>query len=191
MTPCTVYALLDPTTHAVRYVGKTISPRHRLFGHLSEATSGHACDRCDWIRSLTAASLRPTFRSLVVVSETDGPEMERRVIALYRTQGRPLINLGAGGDGPLSETRAKMSATRTAMGAVVRTRRAAEKAQYHATHTQMPAAVLEYFRSEGKRGATMQAAAMTPAQRKARAIKASQAAALARTKKKHAKKATG
>jgi hypothetical protein len=51
----------------------------------------------------------------------------------------------------------------------------------------LPEAVLEYFRKEGKRGATLQAAAMTPAERKARATKASKAAAAARTKKKHAK----
>lgn len=55
----------------------------------------------------------------------------------------------------------------------------------------LPDEVLDYFRKEGARGATLQAAAMTPAQRKARATKASQAAALARTKKKQqrAKKA--
>jgi hypothetical protein len=54
----------------------------------------------------------------------------------------------------------------------------------------LPPDVLEYFRREGARGATMQAAAMTPAQRKARALKASQAAAVARSKKAKAKKAT-
>jgi hypothetical protein len=50
----------------------------------------------------------------------------------------------------------------------------------------LPAAVLDYFRKEGSRGATMQAAAMTPAQRKARATKASRAAALVRTAKRKA-----
>lgn len=53
----------------------------------------------------------------------------------------------------------------------------------------LPDAVLDYFRKEGARGATMQAAAMTPEQRKARATKASKAAAAARTKKKNAKRA--
>jgi hypothetical protein len=53
----------------------------------------------------------------------------------------------------------------------------------------LPPDVLEYFRREGSRGATLQAANMTPAQRKARATKASRAAALARTKKKHTKQA--
>lgn len=50
----------------------------------------------------------------------------------------------------------------------------------------LPPEVLEYFRKEGARGATLQAANMTAAERKARATKASQAAAAARTKKKHA-----
>jgi hypothetical protein len=50
----------------------------------------------------------------------------------------------------------------------------------------LPDAVLEYFRQQGKRGATMQAAAMTPEERKARATKASLAAALARTAKRKA-----
>lgn len=51
----------------------------------------------------------------------------------------------------------------------------------------LPDDVLQYFRDQGARGAKMQAANMTPAQRKARATKASKAAALARTKKKYAK----
>lgn len=57
----------------------------------------------------------------------------------------------------------------------------------------LPDDVLEYFRKQGSRGATLQAANMTAAERKARAIKASQAAAVARTAKKKAtaKKAKG
>lgn len=46
--------------------------------------------------------------------------------------------------------------------------------------------VLDYFREHGSRGGKKSSSAMTPAQRKARAIKASKAAALARTKKKQA-----
>jgi hypothetical protein len=51
--------------------------------------------------------------------------------------------------------------------------------------------VRAYFRSLGTRGGKSAAASMTPAQRKARATKASQAAARARSKKKHAKKGHG
>ena len=61
----------------------------------------------------------------------------------------------------------------------------------------LPDDVLNYFRSQGKRGGALggalggkrAAANMSPAQRKARATKASQAAAVARTKKKRARQA--
>ena len=59
----------------------------------------------------------------------------------------------------------------------------------------LSADALEYFRQQGSRGGKIggvrAAANMTPAERKARATKASHAAALARTKKKHAKETKG
>ena len=53
----------------------------------------------------------------------------------------------------------------------------------------LPDDVLDYFRQQGARGGTIGNQSMTAAQKKARATKASQAAAVARTKKKNAKKA--
>jgi len=50
---------------------------------------------------------------------------------------------------------------------------------------------LDYFRKQGAKGGTIAGQSMTPAQRKARATKASQAAAIARTKKKRAKNEKG
>jgi len=59
--------------------------------------------------------------------------------------------------------------------------------------SRLPAAALEYFRAIGKRhgasGGKRAAANMTPAERKARATKASRAAAAARTAKVKIKKA--
>ncbi len=64
-----------------------------------------------------------------------------------------------------------------------------------ALRKQLPAEVLNYFKAQGARGGKMGGAkgwaSLTPAQRKARATKASRAAAAARTKKKQARKATG
>jgi hypothetical protein len=58
---------------------------------------------------------------------------------------------------------------------------------------QLPKDALDYFRRQGARGGKMGGAKswanLTAAERKARATKASKAAALARTKKKRAKKA--
>jgi len=51
----------------------------------------------------------------------------------------------------------------------------------------LPNHVMEYFREQGAKGGKKGAGSMTPAQRKARAVKASKAAAVARTKKKQAK----
>jgi hypothetical protein len=59
----------------------------------------------------------------------------------------------------------------------------------------LPDEVLMYFREQGalggKIGGKRAAALLSPAERKARATKASKAAAVARTKKKHAKKPQG
>jgi hypothetical protein len=55
----------------------------------------------------------------------------------------------------------------------------------------LPDEALNFFRAHGARGGKIAGRTMTPAERKARATKASRAAALARTKKKHAKKTTG
>lgn len=57
----------------------------------------------------------------------------------------------------------------------------------------LSADALDYFRQQGAKGGKIggkrAAALLSPAERKARATKASHAAALARTKKKHAKSA--
>lgn len=57
--------------------------------------------------------------------------------------------------------------------------------------TALPDDVLTYFREQGARGGTTASQSMTAAQRKARAVKAGQASAVARarTKKKRAKQA--
>lgn len=92
----TIYALCDPTTGEVRYVGKTTKPLlRRLADHVWRAR------RCptycgNWILSLTH---RPLIRALVVVEDADGSIMEQRIIAVYRGRGARLTNLTDGGEG--------------------------------------------------------------------------------------------
>lgn len=100
----------------VRYIGKTI----RL---LSDRLSKHICDskrktksgthRSCWIRSVGT----PKIKALVIVPEHFGSEMERRVIALYRTSGFRLVNATDGGEGcsgyrATEETKAKLRKAR-------------------------------------------------------------------------------
>jgi hypothetical protein len=64
MEKITIYGLVDPNTHEVRYVGQARDPIQRFLGHISEAPSGlkpiHA-----WIRSLHP--LRPVWVLLEAV----------------------------------------------------------------------------------------------------------------------------
>jgi hypothetical protein len=127
------------------------------------------------------------------VEGIDGSEMERRAIALYRTQGAALTNLRAGGGGTAEghkhtdETRAKMRAARRGRDEASARARAERRASDD-RRTGLPAAVLDYFRQQGAKGGKIggkrAAALLSPAERTARAIKASKAAAAARLKKK-------
>lgn len=110
----TIYALCDPSTGEVRYIGKTRTAlKDRLDAHMAAARrrTGRGYVFC-WIRSLNE---RPVMRSLLVISEEFSAAAEVYAIAIYRSMGYRLTNLTAGGDGapgyPKSpETRAKMSA---------------------------------------------------------------------------------
>ena len=96
----TIYALADPETKRIRYVGKTNNPEGRLAVHLSEARHSPRTHVYRWINSLLRQGLRPTL----VVCDTCGDEslaleLERSWIKLFRMAGLPLTNLTEGGDG--------------------------------------------------------------------------------------------
>src|SRR5687767_4612507 len=76
----TIYALCEPTTGEIRYIGKTAYPlEKRLKSHLSGAkrVRNH---RTYWIQSLSHA---PIIRALCVIEESCAGEMEQRTIASY------------------------------------------------------------------------------------------------------------
>lgn len=109
----TVYALSDPETGEVRYVGKTVlSLEKRLKGHFSDKAENH---KTHWIRSLLARGLKPTIKSIEEDIAENWAERERYWIAYYRDQGARLVNLADGGQGSpgwsaSEEQRAKLSA---------------------------------------------------------------------------------
>lgn len=109
MTPAYIYALADPRTGDVRYIGKSIKPVARWRRHRKDQTNSR---RGRWIRRLAQENLEPLLYIL------EGPcvnweEAERRWIAFYLdTEGIVLTNLTEGGDGlrgALDETRTRMS----------------------------------------------------------------------------------
>lgn len=93
----TIYALCEPTTGEIRYVGKTaIKPSRRLTQHLSLAKTGFKSHLHCWLRSLTD---RPVMRELCTLPREDDSEFEMLVIAELRAGGYRLTNTTAGGDG--------------------------------------------------------------------------------------------
>jgi hypothetical protein len=114
-----IYALTDPRTGAVRYVGKTaVSPRERLCNHISEARNGRKTHllRCVWIAELLLAGLKPIMSILDTVSDGgDWQASEKHWISHYRATDCDLLNVTHGGNGSSGlspETRAKVSAAR-------------------------------------------------------------------------------
>lgn len=109
-----IYALVDPRSGLVRYVGKSVRPTDRLSNHCNEQGNSH---RHRWLRQLRALELKPTLTILEeVTSGTNWQEAERRWIAYGHAHGWRLTNSTSGGDGvqDLSpEIRARMALTWT------------------------------------------------------------------------------
>lgn len=117
MSRFVVYALLDPRTRAVRYVGKSSSGMRRPRRHAVEARGGGKthCDR--WVRQLQASG----FEYGIIILEDSGAgadlsARERWWIAFARAWGCALTNLTDGGEGklgwvPSADTRARWRVT--------------------------------------------------------------------------------
>lgn len=107
-----IYALRDPQSGEVRYVGKSIRPRKRFTDHLHDARSGRALYRAYWTNSLLAQGLVPILEILEEVREVEWEDAERRWIAHFRLLGARLTNLTSGGGGlvrPSPDLRSRMS----------------------------------------------------------------------------------
>lgn len=88
-----LYALLDPQTKELRYIGKTRkSLAVRLSNHLCDKTKNH---RTNWLKSLQN---KPIIELLDEV-QGNGAEEEVAMIGIARSLGCRLVNGTDGGDG--------------------------------------------------------------------------------------------
>jgi len=112
-----IYALKDPDTEEVRYVGKTKHPKIRLQQHVWEANRKQNRRAC-WVRSLLKNGKRPILEIVDEVPVAMWSPVEAAYVQFFSEAGAKLVNGTPGGDaGPdgtgtkrSSETRAKMSA---------------------------------------------------------------------------------
>jgi len=107
-----IYALIDPRTKEIRYIGKSNNPEYRLKQHLKRDVI--LCDnhRTRWIRQLLLEKLQPILVILEKVPSSEWQIHEKKWIKKYRILGFNLTNSTDGGDGienPSKETRLKIS----------------------------------------------------------------------------------
>jgi hypothetical protein len=99
-----LYALRDPLTGRIRYIGKTkMNPSTRLNGHCSCARASKSWQngsrRARWIKSLLDQGLRPVIVILGYVPFEDWAIWEKRLIGWFIAGGCDLLNSDKGGGG--------------------------------------------------------------------------------------------
>lgn len=106
-----IYALCEPGTRTVRYIGKSANPNKRFKQHVRESV--HAKTHLGhWLSRLVSAGAVP---AMVVIRQVmgSGSLEEKRCIRLARRIGMKLVNGTDGGDGgsgsPSLATRKKVS----------------------------------------------------------------------------------
>lgn len=145
-----IYALCEPGTRTVRYIGKANNPKARFNGHMSRSMLKHNHLGC-WLRSVLSSGGVPTLIILREVPQDQWQLAEERYIRLGRAIGLRLVNTTSGGEGlnnPTSEFREKMSLMRLGRKASEETRLKMSRAHTGFRHSLETRAKL----SEMKRG---------------------------------------
>jgi hypothetical protein len=89
-----IYALKDPETGEIRYIGKTNNPKKRMSSHLSPEKS-KSLPSIRWVLKLRKQNKKPIME---IIEETDDWEScEIKWISYYRSIGCDLLNIDNGG----------------------------------------------------------------------------------------------
>lgn len=92
-----IYALIDPQSKQIRYIGATTRTlKTRLGDHIRKSRQGEKTHRAAWIRKLLGLSLRP---SITLIEETEDWHREVFWIKHFRDQAIGLTNGTEGGEG--------------------------------------------------------------------------------------------
>lgn len=104
-----IYALCDPDTGMVRYVGKSDIPKTRYFHHLRDE---HKTHKVNWIKQLKSQGKAPVLKIIEEIDKNLWEQSEKKWVDYYRSiVGDKLTNITDGGIGPnmTEETRKKIS----------------------------------------------------------------------------------
>jgi len=107
-----IYALIDPFTKEIRYIGKSIRPKERLTNHCNEKSKTW---RTNWIQSVLKKGKRPEISILQSLEDNeDWQKAEIQWIKRGKKLGWRLTNCTDGGDGlvnPPEEVKKKIAKT--------------------------------------------------------------------------------
>jgi len=91
-----IYALCEPDSDVIRYVGKANEPESRFWLHIHDSINANpfrTTPKEEWIRSLAAKRQQPTLKILEKVLRDEHPSAERRWIQWARDTGHDLTNV--------------------------------------------------------------------------------------------------
>jgi len=97
MSEVYIYALIDPTTKEIRYIGKTIKPEARLSAHMAAKDANR--HKCNWIKKLKRNGKKPVMEIIEVTSDDKWKQRETYWIHKCIDDGCRLTNLVDGGNG--------------------------------------------------------------------------------------------
>lgn len=96
-----IYALTDPLTNEIRYIGKTRNVARRHTAHCNTKSKTHVSH---WVQRLKERNL---FPNMIVIesglSEMEWPEAEQFWIEYYKSYGARLANITKGGHDVVSK----------------------------------------------------------------------------------------
>jgi len=108
--PVTIYALCEPSTNEIRYIGQTKNPDTRLYFHVMESRSTPTYRKSRWINLLMELDCPPVFCTIVVVDADRADEEEVRQIQQGRIAGLNLLNRSAMAIGGVAKQRKQAQA---------------------------------------------------------------------------------
>lgn len=87
-----VYALVDPQSNRVMYVGQSLDIEYRFRQHLTLKANDPNKRKCEWIRQLQSKGLVPTLVILERCKGKDLNEIERKKIRHFQSIGQCELN---------------------------------------------------------------------------------------------------
>ncbi len=98
-----IYALIEPITMEIKYIGKTKQElSKRLYAHMYESKTSNT-KKNKWIKSLTNKGLKPKIEEIDSVLESEWEFWEMYWICQFKAWGFDLKNTDEGGKGQSSD----------------------------------------------------------------------------------------